>query len=171
MNPTSFCIFRLLTLLSWIYFVMSNQQSSYCGFPLCCVATNQHQISNCCLGHIFNQIKQNDSNKSSVFIIQFCSDNQWKVSPVVRQLTFRTYLGRWLILPVVYGCETWSLKLREECRLRVFENRVLRGILELKRDEVTEEWRKLHNEELHDLYSSSNIVRVKKNRELDGRGM
>jgi hypothetical protein len=62
----------------------------------------------------------------------------------------------WLIiLPVVlYGCETWSLTLREEHRLRVSENRVLRRIFRPKRDEVTEEWRKLHNEELRDLYSS-----------------
>ena len=53
-------------------------------------------------------------------------------------------------MPVVlYGCETWSLTLREECRLRVFENRVLRRIFETKRHKVTEEWRKLHNEELN----------------------
>ena len=58
-----------------------------------------------------------------------------------------------IISPVVlYGCGTWSLKLREERRLRVFENRVLR-IFGAKRDEVTGEWRKLHNEELNDLYS------------------
>jgi len=57
-------------------------------------------------------------------------------------------------------CETWSLTLREERRLRVFENRVLRRIFRHKRDEVTGEWRKLHNEELNDLYSSPNIVRV-----------
>ena len=57
-------------------------------------------------------------------------------------------------------CETWSLTLREERRLRVFENRVLRRIFGHKRDEVTGEWRKLHNEELNDLYSSPNIVRV-----------
>jgi hypothetical protein len=55
---------------------------------------------------------------------------------------------------VLYGCETWSLKLREEQRLRVFENRVLRMIFGPKRDEVTGEWRRLHNEELNDLYSS-----------------
>ena len=60
---------------------------------------------------------------------------------------------RTIILPVVlYGCETWSLALREERRLRVFENRVLRRVCGPKRDEVTEEWRKLH-EELSDLYS------------------
>jgi len=65
---------------------------------------------------------------------------------------------------VSYGCETWSLTLREEIRLRVFENRVLRRIFVPKRDEVTREWRKLHNEELNDLYSSPNIVRVIKSK-------
>jgi hypothetical protein len=60
---------------------------------------------------------------------------------------------RTIILPVVlYGCETWSLTLREERRLRMFENRVLRIVFAHKRDEVTGEWRKLHNEELNDLY-------------------
>ena len=68
-------------------------------------------------------------------------------------------------MPVVlYGCETWSLTLREERRLRVFENRVLRRIFGPKRDEVTRELRKVHNEELNDLYNSSNIVRVIKSR-------
>jgi hypothetical protein len=63
---------------------------------------------------------------------------------------------------VLYGCETWSLSLREERRLRVFEHRVLRRVLGPKRDEVTGEWRKLHNEKLNDLYSLPNIVRVVK---------
>jgi hypothetical protein len=64
-----------------------------------------------------------------------------------------------IILPVVlYGCETWSLTLREEHRLRVFENRVLRRIFRQRRDEVTGDSRKLHNEELHNLYSSPNII-------------
>ena len=64
-------------------------------------------------------------------------------------------------MPVVfYVCETWSLILREERRIRVFENRVLRRIIGPKWDEVTEKWRKLHNEELNDLYPSPNIVRV-----------
>jgi hypothetical protein len=57
---------------------------------------------------------------------------------------------------VLYGCETWSLTLREEHRLRVFENRVLRGIFGPKGDEVMGDWRELHNEELHNLYSSPN---------------
>jgi hypothetical protein len=61
---------------------------------------------------------------------------------------------------VLYGCETWSLTLREEQRLRVFENRVLRRIFGPKRDEVMAEWRKLHNKELHDLYSSPSIIRI-----------
>jgi len=67
---------------------------------------------------------------------------------------------RTIIVPVLYGCETWSLTLRKERRLRVFENGVLRGIFGPKRDEVTREWRKLHNEELYDLYYTPNMVRV-----------
>ena len=68
---------------------------------------------------------------------------------------------RTIILPVVlYGCETWSLTLKEEHRLSVFENRVLRRIFGPRRDGVTGQWRKLHNEELNDLYCSPNILRV-----------
>jgi hypothetical protein len=71
---------------------------------------------------------------------------------------------------VLYGCETWSLTLREEHRLGGFENRVLRRIFGLKRDEVTGEWRKLHNEELHDLYSSPCIIRIIKGRRMRWSG-
>ena len=78
---------------------------------------------------------------------------------------------RTIILPVVlYGCETWSLKLREERKLRMLENMVLRRIFGTRRDEVTGEWRRLHNEELNDLYSSPNIVRVIKWRRMRWAG-
>jgi hypothetical protein len=70
-----------------------------------------------------------------------------------------------ILLVVFYGCETWSLTLREEHRLRVFENRVLRRIVGPKRNEVTGEWRRLHNEELNDLYSP-NIIWVIKSRRM-----
>jgi len=74
-------------------------------------------------------------------------------------------------LPVVlYGCETWSLTLREERKLRVFENMVLRRIFGPRRDEVTGEWRRLHNEELNDLYSPPNIVCVIKSRRMRWAG-
>ena len=78
---------------------------------------------------------------------------------------------RTIILPVVlYGCETWSLTLREERRLSVFENRVLRRVFGPKRDEVTGEWRKLNNEKLSDMYSLPNIVRVVKSRRMGWAG-
>jgi hypothetical protein len=79
----------------------------------------------------------------------------------VRQTFLKIKIYRTIILPVVlYECESWSLTLREECRLRVFENKVLRKVFGPKRDEVIGEQRKLHNEELNDLYSLPNIVRV-----------
>jgi hypothetical protein len=74
---------------------------------------------------------------------------------------FKIRIYKTIILPVVlYGCETWFLTLREEHRLRVFENRVLRRIFGPKRDEVTGEWRKWHNKELNDLYSSPSVIRI-----------
>ena len=74
-------------------------------------------------------------------------------------------------MPVVlYGRETWSSTLREERKLRVFENMVLRRIFGPRRDEVTGEWRTTHNEELNDLYSSPNIVRVIKSRRMRWAG-
>jgi len=78
---------------------------------------------------------------------------------LTKNLKIKIY--RNIILPfVLYGCETWSLTLREEWELRVFENMVLRRIFGPRREEVTGDWRRLHNEELNDLYSSPNIVRV-----------
>ena len=71
---------------------------------------------------------------------------------------------------VLYGCETWSLTLRDKRKLRVFENMMLRRIFGPRRDEVTGEWRRLHNEELNDLYSSLNIVRVIKSRRMGWTG-
>jgi hypothetical protein len=70
----------------------------------------------------------------------------------------------------LYGCENWSLTLREECRLRAFENRVLRRVFGPKRDEVIGEWKNLHNEEMNDLYSLPNIVRVVKLRPMRWAG-
>ena len=79
----------------------------------------------------------------------------------MKLLYYRLYL---------YGCETWSLALREEHRLRVFENKVIRKIFGAKKDEITGEWGKLHNAELHALYSSPNIIRSLKSRRLRWAG-
>jgi len=80
-------------------------------------------------------------------------------------------IHRTIILPVVfYGYETWSLTLREERKLRVFENMVFRRIFGPRTDEVTGEWSRLHNEELNDLYSSPNIVRVIKSKRMKWAG-
>ncbi|KAJ4447357.1 hypothetical protein ANN_09363 [Periplaneta americana] len=87
----------------------------------------------------------------------------------VKNLKVRIYKTV-ILLVVLYGCETWTLTLREEYRLRVFENKVLRKIFGAKRDEVTGEWRKLHNTELHALYSSPDIIRNIKSRRLRWTG-
>ncbi|KAJ4428345.1 hypothetical protein ANN_24364 [Periplaneta americana] len=94
----------------------------------------------------------------------------WRSSSLLsKNLNVRIY--KTVILPVVlYGCETWTLTLREEQRLRVFENKVLRKIFGAKRDEVTGEWRKLHNTERHALYSSPDIIRNIKSRRLRWTG-
>jgi hypothetical protein len=86
-----------------------------------------------------------------------------------KNLKIRIY--KTIILPVVlYECDIWSLALREERRLRVFENRVLRKIFGPKRDEVTGEWRQVHNEELRGLYSPPNIIRIFKSRRVRSTG-
>jgi len=94
------------------------------------------------------------TNKTFVFLFILLSSRL-----LFKNLKIKIY--RTIILPVVlYGCETWSLTLWEERKLRVFENRVLRRIFGPRRDVVMGEWRRVHNEELNDLYSSPNIVRV-----------
>ena len=87
-------------------------------------------------------------------------------------LTSNNTVYRTVILSVVlYGCETWLLTLREECRLWVFQNRVLRRIFHPKRDEVTGEWGELHNEVLSNLYYSPNMVQVIKLRRMRLAGL
>jgi hypothetical protein len=91
------------------------------------------------------------------------------LSPAVKNVKFRIF--NTIILSVVlYGCETWSLTVREKHKLRVFGNRVLRSIFEPKRDGVTGGWRKLHKEERHNLYSSPNIIRIIKSRRMRWTG-
>ncbi|KAJ4435878.1 hypothetical protein ANN_18498 [Periplaneta americana] len=105
----------------------------------------------------------------------YCSDKVMVLmtDDVVKQqqLMYCSRIYKTVILPVLlYGCETWTLTLREEHRFRVFENKVLRKIFGAKRDEVTGEWRKLHNTELHALYSSPDIIRNIKSRRLRWAG-
>jgi hypothetical protein len=93
--------------------------------------------------------------------------SQSSVLPLLSRYV-RIKIYKTIILPVVlYGCKTRSVTLREEHRLRVFENRVLRGIFGLKRGK---EWRKLHSGEPHNLYSSSNIIRQTKSRRIRWAG-
>jgi len=95
--------------------------------------------------------------------------NLWFSRLLSKNLKIKRY--KTIILPVVLcGCETWSLTLTEERKLRVFENMVLRRIFGPRRDEVTGEWRRFHNEELNDLYSSPNIVRLIKLRRMRWAG-
>ena len=129
----------------------------FCTFPKTNIWTtlrNQNPIQE----QIKNRLK---SGKACYHSVQ----NQLSSSLPSKNLKIKIY--RTIILPVVlYQCETWSLTLREERRMRVFENRVLRRIFGPRRDEVTAEWRKLHNEELIGLYCSPNIFRVIKSKRM-----
>jgi hypothetical protein len=86
-----------------------------------------------------------------------------------KNIMLKKYRSRTLLV-VVCGLETWSLTLREECRMRVFKNRVLRRIFGPRRDEEPGEWRGLHQEELYALYSSPNIIRVITSRRMRWAG-
>ena len=98
-------------------------------------------------------------------------ETNYKLSEGTHLNSQKIYHIELLILRIVlYGCETWSLTLREERKLRVFENMVLRRKFGPRRDEVMGEWRRLHNEELNDLYSSPSIMRVIKSRRMRWAG-
>jgi hypothetical protein len=107
--------------------------------------------------HMHEEIKSNlNSGKTCYHSVQSL------LSSGLLTKNLKVKIHKTVILPVVlYGCETWSLTLREEHRLRVFEKRVLRRIFGPKRDEITGEWRRLHNGELHNLYSSPDIRQIK----------
>ena len=135
-------------------------ETSLCGayLYLGTTLTNQNSIQE----EIKSRLKSGNACDHSV-------QNLLSSSLLSKNLKNKIY--RNIILPVVlYGCETWSLTKREEHRLRLFENRVLRRVFGSKRAEVTWEWRKLHNKELNDLYSSPNIVRVIKSRRMRRAG-
>jgi len=128
--------------------------SKYLGTTL----TNQNSIAE----EIKSRLRSGNACYNSV-------QNLLSSTLLSKNLKIRIY--RTIILPVVlYGCEAWSLTLREERKLRVFEHMVLRRIFGPRREEVRGEWRRLHNEELNDLYSSPNIVRVIKSRKMRWAG-
>jgi hypothetical protein len=104
--------------------------------------------------HMHEEIKRRKNSRNACY-----HSVQSLLSSRLLSRNFKVKIRKTKTVPfVLYGCETWSLPLREDHRLRVFENRVLRRIFGPKRDEVTGEWRKLQSEEFHNLYSSPDIV-------------
>jgi hypothetical protein len=126
------------------------------------------------LGHDSNNLNLNKKKIKRKFNSgEACYHSVQNLLPsrlLLKNLKIRIY--KTIILPVfLYECEIWSLTLREEHGLKVFENKAMRRIFGPKRDEVTGEWRKLHNVELHDLYSSPNAIRIIKSRRMRWWGM
>jgi len=115
---------------------------------------------------------QEDSKEQTEVKERLLSFGAASLSSSLLSKNIKIKIYRTVVLPFVffYGCETWSITLREGRRLRLFENSVLRRIFGGKRDEVAGEWRKLHNKELNGLYCSPNVVWVIRSRR-DGRGM
>jgi hypothetical protein len=111
---------------------------------------------------VHEEIKSRLNSSNASYCLVECPLSSRLLSRNIKVKTYKT-----IILPVVlYGCETWSITFREEHRLWVFENRVLRRMSGPKRDEVMEEWRKLHSGELHNLYQSPDITRQMKSRRM-----
>jgi hypothetical protein len=116
-----------------------------------------------------NYIQEETKSRMTTGNVDHSEENILSSGLLSKNMKIKTY--KIIILRVLlYGCETWSLKLKDKRRLRVFENRALRRIFGPKRDEVTREWRKLHNEELNDLYPSPSIFRVIKLRIMSWEG-
>jgi hypothetical protein len=132
--------------------------ASESAFPLTAITT----AKNICISYNFLAVEGWSGFKPGNVC---CHSVQKFLSSNFLSKNIKTKIYRTIIMPVVlYGCETWSLTLRKEGLLRVSENRVLSRIFEPKGNEVKGEWRKLHSDELIDLYSSPTIVRVIKSR-------
>jgi hypothetical protein len=122
---------------------------------------------------VTNQISFRRKLKADLILVVIATTHLKKMlSSRVLSKNVKIGIYKIIIFPVVlYGCESWSLTLREEHRLRVFENRLLRRIFAPKRDEVLGGWRKLHNDELHNLYSLPSIIRIIKSRNKRWAGL